>query len=416
MLQSMFSGASGLRAHQTQMDVIGNNIANINTVGFKSSRAEFKQALARTMRGATAPGVGSSGGTDPLQVGLGVTVGAIGTLQTQGSLQYTGRSLDVAIEGNGLLVLSDGSNQLYTRDGSLTVNSDGTLTTSGAIGYRVMGWNANSTTGQIDPTGGLQEIKMPVGQWSLARQTSAVTFGGNLDSSTATGGSVATSYKIYDSLGTSHTLQVSFTKTANPGEWTYTATSPDGTFGATGTGTVTFDTNGKITGSGVLPTTMTLTAPGGANATIPIDLNVANLSSLSGNGQSTITPTAQNGLPLGTLTGYSIDTSGIVSGAFSNGMTQAIAQISVANFTNPNGLEKLGGNVFGQSANSGLPQAGTPMSGGRGKLTANNLEMSNVDLSTEFTSMIVAQRGFQANSRIVTTSDEMLQDLMSMKR
>jgi len=418
MLQSMFSGASGLRAHQTQMDVIGNNIANINTVGYKASRAEFKQALSRTLRGGSAPGGVGAGSTDPVQVGLGVAVGTIGTDQTQGSLQFTGRPLDLAIEGGGFLTLSDGLGQYYTRDGSLTVDANGTLVTAGNIGFHVMGWSADPRTGQIDATGALSDIRLPLGQWALARQTSEVTYAGNLDATVAAGGTVTTTYDVYDSLGTAHSLTITFTRSATPGEWTWTATSPSGNFGSpsTGTGTLSFDSNGKIIAGSAIDCSLNLSAANGANATIPLKLDFSSVTSLSGTGQSSVSPTSQNGLPLGTLNNYSVDPSGVIIGTFSNGMTQAIAQIALSDFTNPNGLTRMGGNVFSQSPNSGLPQVGVPGAGGRGKVSSGYLEMSNVDLSSEFTNMIVAQRGFQANSRIITASDEMLQELISMKR
>lgn len=414
MLQSMFSGASGLRAHQTEMDVIGNNIANINTVGYKAARAEFKQALSRTLRGGSGPTDGM-GGTDPAQIGLGVSIGSISTNQTQGSLQYSGRPLDLAIEGGGFLTLSDGNAQYYTRDGSLTVDSNGSLVTSGT-GMRVMGWSADPRTGQIDNSASLSEIRLPLGQWALARQTSEVSYTGNLDATVADGNAVSTTYDVFDSLGKSHTLKVTFTKSTTPGEWNWSATSPDGSFDTTGTGTVTFDTSGKIVSGGHGAATLTLTDANGANTAIGMDLDFSKLTSLAGTGKSTVSPAAQNGLPLGTLNSYTINSSGVVTGTFSNGMTQAIAQVALADFTNPGGLAQVGGNVFSQSANSGLAQIGTPASGGRGKISSGYVEMSNVDLSTEFTNMIIAQRGFQANSRIITTSDEMLQELISMKR
>jgi flagellar hook protein FlgE len=427
MIQSLFSGASGLKAQQTQMDVIGNNIANINTVGFKAGRAEFKQTLSSTLSQGVA-GSDGAGGSDPVQLGMGVTVGDIGSVQTQGSLQYTGRSLDVAIEGNGFLTLDDGSGgQFFTRDGSLTVDSNGNLVSASNAGFSVTGWNADST-GKVDSTGALKPIQLPLGQMSMAKQTSQVSFDGNLDATVEAGTDVSTSSQVYDSLGQAHALNVTFTKGDNPGEWSWKATSPDGSF-SPDTGTVTFDANGKVSDGGLGAPQLTLAGAGGAapagatpqaangaNAAIALNLDFGSITALSGDGKSTVTPAAQDGLAQGVLTGYSIDPSGVITGTFSNGMSQAIAQIALSNFANPNGLTKVGGNVFSQAPNSGSPQVGTAESGGRGKLSSGFLEMSNVDLSTEFTNMIVAQRGFQANSKIITTSDEMLQELLSLKR
>jgi flagellar hook protein FlgE len=411
----MYSGAAGLRAHQTQMDVIGNNIANINTAGFKASRAEFQEALSQTLQNGTGS-AGGVGGTDPVQIGMGVSVGKISTDPTQGSLQYTGRSLDVGIEGKGFLALSDGNVQHYTRDGALSVDGDGNLVSAGS-GLKVMGWNVDPATGAADTTGTLVPIKLPSSQATVARQTGKVSFAGNLDSSLAEGQSVQTTYNIYDSLGKSHPLTVTFTRTANPGEWAWSAALPEaGAGGTPTTGTLAFGTDGKITAGGDATASITLPNPNGANPTLSVKMDLGTLTSLAGSGTSTVTPTAQDGLPPGTLTGYGIGQDGTINGTFSNGITQAVARIALADFSNPGGLLNSGGNLLSTSPNSGLPQFGAPDTGGRGRLSPGSIEMSNVDLSKEFTSMIVAQRGFQANSKIITTSDEMLQDLIGLKR
>ncbi len=417
MIQSMFSGASGLRAHQTQMDVIGDNIANINTVGFKSSRAEFKQTLSDTLRTGASEANGA-GGTDPIQVGLGVTVASISANQSQGALQNTGRSLDVAIEGSGFLSLSDGKSQYYTRDGALTVDSKGSLVSAGNNGLTVMGWKADSGTGVVNTTGALAPLTLPVGQLAVARQTGNVAYAGNLDANLAADKTMSTTYHIYDSLGRGHAVTINFAKTANPGEWSWTASSPDGAFNGAGTGTLAFDANGKVATGGKGDATLTLTKADGANAAMKLALDFSSVTALAGNGnaQSAISTTSQDGLPSGSLTSVAIEGNGILTGTFSNGMSQPLGQIALSSFENPNGLLKAGGNLFNQSPNSGAPQVGEPETGGRGKLTSGFLEMSNVDLSSEFTNMIIAQRGFQANSRIITVSDEMLQDLISLKR
>lgn len=416
MIQSMYNGASGVRAHQTQMDVIGNNIANINTAGFKSSLAEFKEALSRTLRNGTG-GTEQSGGSNPMQVGLGVQVGGITSDQSQGSLQFTGHTLDIAIEGNGFLALNDGEGQYYTRAGALNLDSTGNLV-SNSTGHRVMGWNTNPTSGMLDSTGALSPIQLPSGQTSLARQTGKVAFAGNLDATVDSGSNVTASYQIYDSLGAPHQITVTFTKSATPGEWTWIATTPDGTSDtADNPGTITFGTDGRVQSGADGKTTLTLTPnPNGANPTLNLDIDFSTVTALAGPGASTVNPTSQDGLPPGTLMGFVIESNGVISGTFSNGMTQSLARIAMANFANPNGLLNMGGNVFAASPNSGLPQIGSPDAGGRGRLTPGSLEMSNVDLTKEFTNMIVAQRGFQANSRVITVSDEMLQELISLKR
>jgi flagellar hook protein FlgE len=416
MIQAMYNGVSGLRAHKTQMDVISNNIANINTIGFKSSRVNFREMLSQTVRGATAPKPGGIGGTNPVQIGLGTSVGSVDASISQGSLISTGKLTDVAVEGNGYLVLGDGSGKYYTRDGSLSLDSEGILVSAGS-GLKVLGWMADPFTGVIDntvPISASSAIRLPVGQLAISRQTTGVTYGGNLNSNAAAGESYGMSAQVYDSLGAAHTLTVDFTKTANPGEWSWVASSPDADPAApVGSGSVTFDSNGNcLTSSG----SVSLTLASANGATNPVDMSLSFQSITQLAGDTTISPTSQNGLPLGGLDSFTIGKDGVISGAFTNGMSQPLGQIALAQFSNAAGLSKAGSNLLIESSNSGLPQIGQPSVGSLGNITAGFLESSNVDLPSEFAAMIVAQRGFQANSRIITTSDEILQELVQLKR
>jgi flagellar hook protein FlgE len=416
MIQAMYNGVSGLRAHKTQMDVVSNNIANINTIGFKGSRVCFREMFNQTLKGATAPKSGSIGGTNPLQIGLGSSVGSVDINQVQGSLQPTGKSTDVAIEGNGYFVLGDGSGKYYSRDGSFILDSEGNLVSAGS-GFKVLGWAADPTTGKIDTTKAITAgsgIRLSVGQLGIARQTSNITYGGNLDSSLAVGGNVSVTAELYDSLGVAHSLTVTFTKTANPSEWSWVADCADKATGSTvGSGTITFDESGKsevTTGS----ISLTLASANGATNPVASTLHMQSITQLAG--ESTISPTSQDGLPLGMLDNFTIGKDGIISGSFTNGMSQPLAQIALAQFSNPSGLVKFGNNMLAETSNSGLPQIGQPSTGSLGKTISTFLESSNVDLPTEFANMIVAQRGFQANSRVITTSDEILQELVQLKR
>ncbi len=413
MVQSILNGASGLRAHQTQMDVIGNNIANVNTIGFKAARADFRSMLARTIRAAT-PETTNTGGTDPMQVGMGVTVGDIRTIQTQGSANFTGRDFDWTIQGKGFFVLSNGAEKVFTRDGSLTVDGKGSLVSSGALGYHVAGWMANATTGAINTAGALENLNLNQVPSTVARGTSTVGYAGNFDAGAAVGSTTSNSHDIYDSLGRPHRLTVTFEKTS-AGTWSWTASSPDGTM-ASGSGDIVFDTNGQISSGGTGSPVLTLTTPDGATADINLKLDFSKLTNLGSTTGSAIATASQDGLPTGSLKGYSISPEGLITAVYSNGMTRDVAQVALADFANPTGLEAVGGNLFAQTVNSGSARIGAANSGGRGQLTSQYLEMSNVDLSVEFTNMIVNQRGFQANSRVVTTSDEMLQDLIQLKR
>ena len=415
MIQAMYNGVSGLRAHKTQMDVISNNIANVNTVGFKSSRVNFQEMFSQTIRGASAPKDDGLGGTNPAQIGLGASIGSIDVSQSQGSLQPTGKNTDMAIEGNGFFILGDGQAKFYSRDGSFTLDSAGNLVSAGT-GLQVLGWMADASgavysTAPVTPS---SAIRLPIGQMSIAKQTSQLTLGGNLDSKMAVGVSTSVTAEIYDSLGKAHTMAIEFTKEAGDGEWSWEATAPDAAVGVpVGSGIVNFNSSGGcITGGDSIA--LTLAASNGAVNPLAVGLDFNSVTQLSGD--TTVSPTHQNGLPLGMLDSFTVGKDGIVSGMFTNGMSETVGQIALAQFSNPAGMSKVGNNLLNESGNSGLPQVGEPALGSMGKVVSGFLESSNVDLPTEFANMIVSQRGFQANSRIITTADEILQELVQLKR
>ncbi|MBO8141048.1 MAG: flagellar hook protein FlgE [Firmicutes bacterium] len=404
MMRSLFAGVSGLLTHQTRMDVIGNNIANVNTVGYKASRVTFKDMLYQTMQAATRP-TSSRGGTNPKQVGLGVQIGSIDVLHTEGNLQPTGVQTDLAIRGNGFFVLLDGSEQLYTRAGVFDIDSEGWLV-SKTSGMRVAGWMANN--GQIDPNQPVQAIQIPKNQTLPAQATTSVVLEGNLDAGAATGTTVQRSVTVYDSLGRQQQVVVTFTRAATANQWDWVAQYGGNSVGS---GSVTFDASGQYNSGS--PGSVTFNPGGGASA-VSFSLDFTRLTQSAD--PSEVSVRSQDGFPAGTLEEIRIDGTGTVTGIFSNGLTRDLAQLALASFPNPGGLEQVGETVFRASQNSGLVHVGTPGSGGRGIVTPGNLEMSNVNLSEEFTSMIVTQRGFQANSRIITASDEMLQELVNLKR
>jgi len=418
MIQAMYNGVSGLRAHKSQMDVISENIANINTTGYKTSKVNFQEMLSQTIKGATAPLASGTGGTNPMQIGLGVSVGSIDISQAQGSLISTGKSTDLAIEGNGFIILGDGSSMSFTRDGTLQIDGQGNLVAAGS-GLKVLGWSANAATGAIDASAPVtvdSNMKIPVGNLSVARKTSNATYGGNLDAASATNATQTTSLQIYDSLGVPHKLNVVFKKTAGNGAWTWAATSPDAVTvppaGDVRSGTITFNSTGRVISS---TGTVKLTLAAANGATNPsLVLDFSRVTQLSGD--TTINPMSQDGLQLGVLNNFNIGKDGVISGAFSNGMTQSLGQIAMAQFSNPSGMSKAGANLLKETSNSGLSQISKPSIGGYGNIIAGFLESSNVDLATEFASMIQAQRGFQANSRVITTSDQLLQELVQLKQ
>jgi flagellar hook protein FlgE len=530
MIRSMFSAISGLRNHQSMMDVVGNNISNVNTTGFKSSAVVFQDVLSQTLRGAGAANI-DLGGTNPAQVGLGSRVAAVTTNFTQGALQRTGRATDLAVQGDGFFVVEQAGQVLYSRAGSFSVDAMGRLVTQ--EGALVMGW-------QADPTGGLntnaavQPLAIPVGDLIAPVMTSEVTLGGNLPSDAAIGTEVVSSVTVYDNQGAAVELNFRFEKVAVD-QWGVSAThgaagTPIDLTGLTtgtsamvtmtgaadpaafdfsaanatfsidvggGTVPVTVDVNyagtdinalvaavqgevdsagltGQVTvghdGSGHL----TFTRAGATGSAASISVSGANataiaqlgLSAASDTGEdtivfgadgeltsaytfsippgelpgiggaitiglgdptsptritqygglSTLTALDQDGAAPGSLQSFTVSQEGLIVGSYSNGRTRTIGQLALAVFANPEGLEKVGGSNYRTTANSGLAQLGTAGIGGRGLLSTGTLEMSNVDLAQEFTNLIVAQRGFQANSRVVTTSDELLSEVVNLKR
>jgi flagellar hook protein FlgE len=281
MIQAMYSGVSGMKAFKTQLDVIGNNVANLNTIGFKGSRVTFQEMLNQTMRSATAPSPGR-GGSNPVQVGLGVNIGSIDVNQMQGSLQATGKLTDVAIEGSGFFILGSSDGMAFSRDGTFSVDSDFNLVNSS--GLPVLGWSADPLTGEINTDQQITSasmIRIPIGQLSVARQTSILRFGGNLDASAAVGDTTKTSTPIYDSLGVSHQVDVTFEKTG-PSEWSYTITSAETTPTQIGTGTIAFDSFGKST-LDTINASMTLTNGNGSIEPINFDISFASTGQLDEN-------------------------------------------------------------------------------------------------------------------------------------
>lgn len=636
MMRSLFAGVSGLRNHQTRMDVIGNNIANVNTVGFKGSRVNFQDILSQTLQGASSP-QGNRGGTNPKQVGLGMAVASIDTIFTDGSYQPTGKQTDLAITGQGFFILADGNQKYYTRAGNFDFDVQGNYVVPGT-GLKVAGWMADSVTGNIDSTGDITTIKIPVGEMMKAQQTNKITFGKNLSASAIKTGTAAeraaadialttaksdkdaadlalqnantalaaantalstaqtdevkakasqnalvaaqtamaaahaaavalqngtpapvptaadvallantaaalaataadsatsatqtaandlknaaTSLKteadklaatpptstigavvglaataegfantavtaangafttaeaarqaaeadqqlkktaqtaasqtaldaatavtnaseavkaaynetskvpmqvtIYDSQGNPYTINASIIKTGD-NTWEFTpsgtAVNKDGVTVGTITGnpsTIAFDRFGVYDALNTMVNSLTIDPAGGPYAgagAFTVDLDFSAISQYAS--ESTAKATEQNGWADGTLDGVTIDATGTIVGNFTNGMSKNLARVAMAVFNNPGGLNKAGDNLYTETNNSGIADIGTSGTGGRGEFAGGTLEMSNVDLAQQFSDMIITQRGFQANSKIITTTDEMLELLANLKR
>ena len=467
MMRSLFSGVAGLQNHQVRMDVVGNNIANVNTTGFKKGRVNFQDLLYQQMSGSARP-TDEVGGVNPKEVGLGMSIASIDTIHTQGSLQTTGVGTDLAIQGSGFFMLKNGEKSFFTRAGAFGLDNEGTLVNP-ANGLRVQGWAARTVEGntRIDTARDVEDLIVPVGSKDPAKATQSVNFACNLDKRTpeiAEGagqqarldGTWGTDFKIYDSFGQEHTLRVDFTRTqGTTNSWqANVVVDPESAIptnaavvvggenapaaGAGNAFTINFSNLGTL--QGVSDAAGNLSAiegdvavrvafdvlgatpgEGGAAERQEFSINLGRIGSVV----NTVTQFAeksstkafmQNGYPMGYLENFKIDQSGVITGVYSNGTNRLLGQVAMASFTNPGGLEKAGENTFTVSNNSGLANVSPSGVSGKGKLIAGALEMSNVDLAEQFTDMIVTQRGFQANSKTIQTSDQMLQELLTLKR
>ena len=413
MLSSLYSGVTGINAAGYTMSVVGNNIANANTIGFKAGYTAFADILSQSLGGA-------GGGN---QVGRGVSLTDVGTVFTQGSFENTTSGTDLAIEGAGFFVVADNTGTYYTRAGNFIMDDEGYLVSPS--GFRLQGYTVDST-GALGTT--LTDISL--GQVSSApKQTGLIQIAANLRGDETAGATYSTTITVYDSIGAAIPLTVTFTKLAT-NAWTYAASVPSamGTvLAATNTGTITFDTDGNLTsvdgvGSPFLDKTFTV-APATGGATFDLFWDVWDsdagtpTADLTGYADASNTNALfQDGYAPGSIQAISVDQDGGIVGLFDNGQTRTLGQVLLADFTSPWGLTKMGKSIYAESANSGQPTIGLPGTGGRGSVTASSLEMSNVDMASEFVKMITTQRAYQANARVITTSDELLSELMHIKR
>ncbi|MBI5837320.1 MAG: flagellar hook protein FlgE [Candidatus Eisenbacteria bacterium] len=421
MLRAMFSGVTGLRAHQTMMDVIGNNIANINTIGFKTGRARFAEQFSQLLQAAS-PGSGTQGGTNPMQIGMGTGVAGIDNFFGQGTLENTGLGTDLAIQGDGFFILGSGGGQQYTRAGAFSFDAQGRLVDPGT-GKVVQGYMADAA-GTIAPGTALSDLRISTDATASAKPTTQMEVHGNLDAGAAAGTNVDVTTTVYDSRGNKHSLTLRLTKDAtSPLVWNVTIPTPPTGYTATGgAGALTFNTDGTLNTSSVTDLTL---APSPANGAADIVVKLATTTSPAYNPFGTMTSSAgdttafvfsQDGYSAGNLVRTSIDSQGHVVGSFSNGVTRTLAQVALARFINDAGLTKGNGNSWEESLNSGRAVVGSAGSGSFGSISAGALEGSNVDLASEFTDLITAQRGFQANARMITTGDELLSEVVNIKR
>ncbi len=436
MMRSMFSGVSGLRVHQTRMDVVGNNIANVNTIGYKSQRVTFNEVFSQTLQSASsASDETGRGGLNPMQVGLGVNISSIDMLMTQGAAQRTDNPFDLMINGEGFIVVGDASGKFFTRAGALRQDDEGNLIIPN--GMKVMGWPASENGKEITRSEVIPlKLNDPVFKSTPPQTTTSTALSGNINTSDSP---ISTQIKMYDSLGNLYTTNIYLVYNAAGSTWNVYNTLTAGTYSAgpitltdqNGNNFVTttnlpatafqFDTSGKLTDTSLKSFTITginlmtgatptLNAVIGAAAPGGVVVDFSKLTQYSA--KSNIDPKTVNGKAAGKMSGYDVGADGKITAYYDNGDRRLLGQIVVAQFDNPPGLEKVGDNLYRATANSG----DFDNIGKVGNFQAGVLEMSNVDLAKEFTEMIVTQRGFQANSRIISVSDEMLVELTNLKR
>lgn len=442
LLTSLSAGTTGLEAASLELSVVGDNIANANTIGFKGGRAAFEDALTQTVIGGTG------------EIGLGARLESVQKILTQGALNSTGIATDLALQGNGFFIVSGNHNgqtaNFFTRAGQFTVDKDGFMVN--LEGLKVQGFPADAAGALSAQPGNLL-----VGTASAQpRATGAIQVKANLKADAVIktdalgalipfdplnpGGTseFSTSMTVYDTLGAAHAVQVFFTKTAtgaggNAWEWNamtdgggLAPPAVAGTLEVIAGGALTFDNQGRLATDVPRATNATTFNPLGAAAPQPLTFNFGDPTSVAGNtgllgvsqfaAPSASTFIGQDGFGSGQLASIRIDPTGNINGVFTNGQTRVLGQVAVAGFSGPDRMERVGGNLFQQSQASGQPVIGAPGAGGRASIISGSLEQSNVDLAEQFVRLIAAQRAFQANSKTITTADQLLSELIALKR
>lgn len=403
MNKALFAGLSGTMNNQTRLDVIGNNLANTGTIGYKASRASFQDAFYQTLSNG-APATENSGGQNPVQIGSGNGLGTIQTLHTQGSLESTGQPLDCAVEGQGMFILDSGTSDVFTRDGSFTLDDSNTLVSSSS-GLRVQGWMSDD--GTINPTTAPGDMQFELGSLADAQATEGVTMDGNLSSAATVGDSIVSSIQVYDSLGASHTLEVTMTKAGVNSYDVDLACEGD-----TASATLTFDGDGELTGGS--PVSVNFTPGAGATGPQSVSVDFSSVTQLANS--SDATAVRQDGGPPASLVEVAMQEGGLIQGTYSDGHQATLGQVALASFANVRGLERIGSNLYGASGAAGHIDVGPSNTGGRGKIVAQSLEHSNVDMTEAFVDMISTQRAFQASTRVISNADDLLEEVMRLAR
>ncbi|MBN2241193.1 MAG: flagellar hook protein FlgE [Acidobacteria bacterium] len=413
-LTSFYTALTSINNNSTAINVIGDNLANMNTVGFKASKVNFSELLAGVQ--------GTSETGNPISIGLGSTLSGLTRMNNQGTIVSTGNSTDAAINQNGFFVVSTDGGMGFTRAGKFEWDQDGGLVHSD--GFRILGYMARN--GTVNSSGALEPIEIQKGQIMPASSTTSLQILANLDSGAQVGETYGTTVHVYDSLGAAHPITLEFTKTAAL-TWDWQATIPAVDVGGgaadppvgIGNGIMNFDSDANLIAPAANPT---LNINGLDNGASNMALEFG-LWDADGNGlftsfdrESGVSTTRQNGNAASVLMGITIDSSGLIVGKSETGESATLAQLALADFPNVEGLQKYKGSTFIAFPSSGEPSIGVAGTGGRGTISGAALEQSNVDMAQEFVNLITAQRAYQANTRIITTTDELYQESINLKR
>ncbi|MCH8313785.1 MAG: flagellar hook protein FlgE [Nitrospinae bacterium] len=409
LIGSLFTGVAGLQSNAEALNVIGDNIANVNTIGFKGSKAVFSDVLSTSLDGDTS-----------IQIGQGSQLQSVLQSFAQGAFESTSNALDLAVDGTGFFVVNNGTGNFYTRNGQFRLNDQGVVQSS--TGETLQGFKiTNGVTSSA-----LTDIDL-AGVQSSPQATTGFTLGANLNAASSGSTTFTSPVTIFNSVGSQVILSLTFTKATTGNTWTFAASPSQGTITSGGTGSVTFDTTGQLSsvnGGSIADLSIVINYsaanPPAATQTLNWDLvdstGATNRKLTGFAAQSNNNSLVQDGFSTGTLLGLSTDSNGIISGLFNNGQSANLFQVALADFLAPVGLSRVGQNLFAESAQSGQPVIGAANTGGFGSILGSSLELSNVDLATEFVTMIQTQQAFQAAARVITVTDDLLTETVNLVR
>jgi flagellar hook protein FlgE len=410
LVSALFTGVTGLSGNSQALEVLGDNISNVNTVGFKSSRPVFGDILSTIL----------NNGSTQSQIGRGTSLSGVIQSFNQGSFEASDNALDLAIDGAGFFTVAKNGGNFYTRAGQFRLNDNGLV--QSITGEVLQG--RSITNGVVDNTNPITDVNLQGVQSSPVASTT-FTLGANLNAASSAGTTFSSPITTFNSVGSTNILNINFTKQAGSNQWGYAITPSSGTITAGASGTVTFDNSGQLSlvnGAAVADQTISLTfggSPGANDQNLTWDLATGTASNGKLTGfaaQSNNNSVVQDGFTTGTLVGLNVNGAGIIQGLFNNGQTDNLFEVAVANFLSPTGLTRSGSNLFAESAASGTATIGAAGTGGLGAIVGSSLELSNVDLSAQFVTLIQTQQAFQASARIINTTDDLLTETVNLVR